>query len=383
MNFYKLIGAVASTVCAVMVVCSASAMAAEKTKTWDLTTLEGESFNSESYTAVSDDDNIVSIKSGSQYISADGVTVTKSNNVKIKFTALEDGDLTVTFKGEGTVVASPNEERGGSDPQLTSGAVFKVTEGETYYLQGAASDTAVISKIGYTYEVSDETELDLTTISNVDINSTSYTAVEENDNVKFEIRAAQDRFSERGMEVYKNGTQEDKPRIKVTPAVSGTLTVEFDGSVVVTDNYEDRNGSEQAAVSGGGIAVEAGHAYYIQGSSGTSGHVTKVVFTPGTTEPDPEPEPEFVYAVSDAVTAEGDDGSKATGFTVEVKNNGGEKTFNTLTWTVTSNHQEGISEYKTTTCTVDGGGVIFGLIVNGLYDEDATAEVSASATQLD
>lgn len=66
----------------------------------------------------------------------------------------------------------------------------------------------------------------------------------------------------------------------------------------------------------------------------------------------------------------GDDGSKATGFVAELDKESG-NTYNKVTWSVTSG--EKTQKFVTDVPAITGDGAVkLGLIVNGLYDENAT-----------
>ena len=69
----------------------------------------------------------------------------------------------------------------------------------------------------------------------------------------------------------------------------------------------------------------------------------------------------------------GDDGSKATGFVAELVNYSGDSE-NKVTWSVTSG--EKTQKFVTDVPVISGAGSVeLGLIVNGLYDENATYTV--------
>ena len=73
----------------------------------------------------------------------------------------------------------------------------------------------------------------------------------------------------------------------------------------------------------------------------------------------------------------GDDGSKATGFVAELVNNSGDSE-NKVTWSVTSG--EKTQKFVTDVPVITGAGSVeLGLIVNGLYDEQATYTVEWGA----
>ncbi len=98
-----------------------------------------------------------------------------------------------------------------------------------------------------------------------------------------------------------------------------------------------------------------------------------------TPEPTPEPAAEFTSNVGDAVVSgdEVTDGSIATGFVATVTNSGdAEGSFGKVDWAVTSGDAtKGISVESVTTLEA-GASVTYGLIVNGLWDADASASVT-------
>ena len=86
----------------------------------------------------------------------------------------------------------------------------------------------------------------------------------------------------------------------------------------------------------------------------------------------------LVLRLRGTLTAEGDDGSKATGFVLTVANYE-DTAYSTVTWTVKSNTEE--KEFVTAVPTISGrGSAKLGLIVNGLYDENATCTVEIGGT---
>lgn len=78
------------------------------------------------------------------------------------------------------------------------------------------------------------------------------------------------------------------------------------------------------------------------------------------------------------ITAEGDDGSKATAF-VAIVTNSEYTSYSTVTWTVTSDQEE--KEFVTEVPTISGGGSVkLALIVNGLYDNNAMCVAALGGT---
>ena len=79
------------------------------------------------------------------------------------------------------------------------------------------------------------------------------------------------------------------------------------------------------------------------------------------------------------IPIEGNDGSTATGF-VEMINNTSDTSYDTVTWSVTSN---GVTkQFETAVPTISGNGTAkLGLIVNGLYDENAECSVRLGGTE--
>ena len=80
-----------------------------------------------------------------------------------------------------------------------------------------------------------------------------------------------------------------------------------------------------------------------------------------------------------AIPIEGNDGSTATGF-VRTVSNTSDTSYDTVTWSVTSN---GVTkQFETAVPTISGNGTAkLGLIVNGLYDENAECSVRLGGTE--
>lgn len=109
----------------------------------DLTTLTASNYNADGYTAVND---TLSIKAKPEYVTSDGVKVSKKNNVRIKFEPTVDGELTVTCVG--SVILTDYENRKGGEENIKSDTTtIAVTAGTVYYLQGSASSAAAIKAI--------------------------------------------------------------------------------------------------------------------------------------------------------------------------------------------------------------------------------------------
>lgn len=371
MRFCRVIGAAAAAaaLCTISCVFSAIAMAAE-TETWDLKSLSG-NFTTEEYTRV---DNMLSVKAAQANITEDGVKADKNNDTRIAVTPDYNGELTVTFTGD--VVAPTYEDRDGGETALISGTAFSVTAGQTYFIQGSGSDSkaATISNIAYTYEPLDDT------VWNLKLLPGSYETGEyvniDNDGV-VSVKATMGKLGINGISITKTTSY---GAIKITPKEKGTLQVYFTGYPTIAFNDEEKIDNNKICGNGESISVEAGIDCYVMGRGSSPSVVSRIVFTPASEEP--EPSDGFTYTVSNAVAEQGDDETKATGFKATITNNSGEeRTFDTLIWTVKSGEDTGTTVQKTTTCTVkDTGSVVFGLIVNGLYDADAKAEVTASTS---
>lgn len=112
----------------------------------DVTGLTADEFGAAEYTALN---NAVSIRSDLEYIASDSVKLTKSNGTRIKIVPESDGELTVTFTGNGTAVLAEQENRTGKEDPLESGKAVSVKAGVEYYLQGSSSDVVKVTQISF------------------------------------------------------------------------------------------------------------------------------------------------------------------------------------------------------------------------------------------
>lgn len=279
--------------------------------TWDLTTAtDGYSFSADSYTEI---DNIISVKSGTDYVTENGITLSKSNKVRIKIVPPSDGELVVVTSR--AVVMPDYEDRKGGETAVESGVAVSVTGGTVYYLQGSSSSAATISAVTYTSETpftvtkaepivpteqpteetteqptetvtetptatptpkptaAPDTEFDkawdLTTLTSDDYNAESYVAIDD----VVSVRAAAEYVTSNGIKATKsNGV-----RIKITPPSDGKLVIITSRSVVMPD-YEDRKSTEEGINSNELIDVYAGVEYYIQGSSSSAAVISAIFF---------------------------------------------------------------------------------------------------------
>lgn len=112
--------------------------------TWDLTTLTDDDYNADDYTAVND---VISIKSSPEYVTSDGVKLTKGNNVRIKVVPKADGQIVISTSRS---VLMPNyEDRKGSEASINDNELIDVYAGVEYYIQGSSSSAATVKTIKF------------------------------------------------------------------------------------------------------------------------------------------------------------------------------------------------------------------------------------------
>lgn len=291
---------------------------------WNLTTLNADSYNADNYTEIND---IVSIKSASENITADGIKISKKNGVKIKIEPIADGTITITFTG--SAIMPDYEIRKGGEEALTSDFPISVSAGTTYYLQGSSGTAAIVKTIKYSANNANnpsktpnpketllpsptqttkpiqtvepvqspkptQTEKPFTTpivtehpkptvspnmpfdnswnlieLTSGKYNKDEYIAIDD----VVAIKSAPEYVTKEGIHVSKNNSV----RIKILPKSDGQLMITSTNSVIMP-NYENRKGGEDSISTNELIDVYAGVEYYIQGTSSTASVVTALHF---------------------------------------------------------------------------------------------------------
>lgn len=215
----------------------------------------------------------------SKFADAVGATVTPPaagadlNNALITITK---GDKTVYLKGSKIVDENDQE-------LATINQIAQWVDGELYaelsaltvrlgliedaqFKTGESSYSVLTGPRNYSFT------LDMTGLTASDYNANDYTAV----NASVSIKADPANFVNDGISLKKD----NNVRIKIVPKANGTITVTCSGGAAVMPvDRENRNSSDTAITSGTPISVEAGKAYYLQGSASTAAKITQIIFT--------------------------------------------------------------------------------------------------------
>lgn len=287
---------------------------ADNSNTLDMTVLIADNYNADSYTVI---DDIISIKSAPENITAEGIKISKNNGVRIKIAPIANDTITITLTG--SAVMPDREDRKSGDENVISDTPIAVSAGTTYYLQGSSSTAATVTAIKYSVnndvepsetqnpqessspapsptqstkptqteepsstpivtespkptvapDMSFDNSWNLTELTSDNYNKDEYIAIDD----VVSVKSASEYITSEGIKLTKgNGV-----RIKILPKSDGQIMISSTNSVVMP-NYEDRKGGEASISTNELIDVYAGVEYYIQGTSSTPSAVTSVHF---------------------------------------------------------------------------------------------------------